>query len=86
MVKSQLNRGGYFQVYCNTLSGGCLKFFKQNSKEPPDKVLQNTGKLKHVYVIYIVCFVPADKVPNNIIIICKKYHIETLIKEFGMDN
>ena len=30
-------------------------------------------------------FVPADKAPNNIIIICKRYHIETLIKELGFD-
>ena len=30
--------------------------------------------------------VPADKAPNNIIIICKRYHIETLIKELGLDN
>ena len=31
-------------------------------------------------------FLPADKAPNNIIIICKRYHIETLIKELGLDN
>ena len=31
-------------------------------------------------------FIPADKAPNNIIIICKRYYIETLIKELGLDN
>ena len=31
-------------------------------------------------------FVPADKAPNNIIIIRKRYYIETLIKELGLDN
>ena len=31
-------------------------------------------------------FVPADKALNNIIIICKRYYIETLIKELGLDN
>ena len=31
-------------------------------------------------------FVPADKAPNNIIIICKRYYIETLIKELGLGN
>ena len=31
-------------------------------------------------------FVPEDKAPNNIIIICKNYYIETLIKELGLDN
>ena len=31
-------------------------------------------------------FVPADKAPSNIIIICKSYYIETLIKELRLDN
>ena len=31
-------------------------------------------------------FVPADKAPNNIMFICKRYYIETLIKELGLDN
>ena len=31
-------------------------------------------------------FVPADKASNNVIIICKRYYIETLIKELGLDN
>ena len=31
-------------------------------------------------------FVPADKAPNNVIIVCKRYYIETLIKELGLDN
>ena len=31
-------------------------------------------------------FVPADKAPNNIIIICKRYYIKTLIKELRLGN
>ena len=31
-------------------------------------------------------FVPADKAPNNIIMICKRYYIEILIKELGLGN
>ena len=31
-------------------------------------------------------FIPADKAPNNIMIICKRYYIETLTKELGLDN
>ena len=31
-------------------------------------------------------FVPADKATNNIIIICKRYYIEILIEELGLDN
>ena len=60
---------------------------KQNFKQPTGKVLQNVdvkaclSDLRNKYV-----FVPADKAPNNIIIICKAYYIETLIKELGLDN
>ena len=55
---------------------------KQNFKQATGKVLQNVdlkaclSDLDNKYV-----FVPADKAPNNIIIICKRYYIETLIKE-----
>ena len=60
---------------------------KQNFKPPTGKVLQNVdikacvSDLHNKYV-----FVPADKAPNKIIIICKRYYIETLIKELGLDN
>ena len=30
--------------------------------------------------------VPADKAANNVIVVCKKYHIETLIKELGINT
>ena len=30
--------------------------------------------------------VPADKAVNNVIVVCKKYHIETLIKELGINT
>ena len=45
------------------------------------KSMSITADLHNKYV-----FVPADKAPNNIIIICKRYYIETLIKELGLDN
>ena len=60
---------------------------KQEFKQASGKVLQNAdvksclSDLHHKFV-----FVPADKAPNNIIIICKRYYIETLIKELGLDN
>ena len=31
-------------------------------------------------------FVPADKAANNVIIVCKKYHIDTPAKELGINN
>ena len=60
---------------------------KQNFKKPTGKVLQNAevkACLSDLHNKYV--FVPADKAPNNIIIICKRYHMETLIKELGLDN
>ena len=60
---------------------------KQNFKQPTCKVLQNADiKACLSYLQNKYVFVPADKAPNNIIIICKKYYIETLIKELGLDN
>ena len=60
---------------------------KQNFKQPTGKVLQNVDVkacLSDLHNKYV--FVPADGAPNNIIIICKRYCIETLIKELGLDN
>ena len=53
---------------------------KQNFKQPIGKLLHNAdvkaclSDLPNKYV-----FVPADKAPNNIRSICKRYYIETLI-------
>ena len=60
---------------------------KQNFKQPTGKVLQNADVkacLSDPHNKYV--FVPADKAPNNIINMCKRYYIETLIKELGLDN
>ena len=60
---------------------------KLNFKQPTGKVLQNADVkacLSDLHSKYV--FVPADKAPNNVIIICKRYYIETLIKKLGLDN
>ena len=65
----------------------CISKLKQNFKQPTGKVLQNAGVkacLSDLHNKYV--FLPADKAPNNIIIICKRYYIKTLIKELGLDN
>ena len=65
----------------------CIYNLKQNFKQPTGKVLQNVDVeafLSDLHNNYV--FVPADKAPNSIIIICKKYYIETLIKELELDN
>ena len=56
---------------------------KKNFKQPIGNVLQNVDVkacLSDLHNKYV--FVPADKAPNNIIIICKRYYIETLIKNW----
>ena len=53
---------------------------KLNFKQPTGKVLQNADVkacLSDLHSKYV--FVPADKAPNNVIIIRKRYYIETLI-------
>ena len=55
---------------------------KQYFKQPTGKVLQNVDVkacLSDLHNKYV--FVPADEAPKNVIIICKRYYIETFIKE-----
>ena len=62
----------------------CISKLKQNLKQPTGKVLQNADVkacLSDLHSKYV--FVPADKAPNNIMIICERYYyIETLIKNW----
>ena len=60
---------------------------KQNFKQPTGKVLQNVdikACASDIHNKYV--YVPADKALNIIIIICKRYYIETLIEELGLYN
>ena len=50
---------------------------KQNFKQPTGKVLQNADVkvcLSDLHSKYV--FVPVDRAPNNIIVICKRYYIQ----------
>ena len=50
------------------------------SRDQPD-VKDTLHKLHANYVL-----VPADKAANNVIIVCRKYYIDTLVKELGINN
>ena len=52
----------------------------RNSK----KGLINKDTLHKLHANYVL--VPADKAANNLIIVCKKYYIDTLVKELGINN
>ena len=60
---------------------------KGHFKSPKCKVLDQPDvkdtlhKLQTNYVL-----VAADKAANNVIIVCKKYYIDTLVKELGINN
>ena len=69
------------------LVADCISDLKGHFKSPKYKVLDqpdvndNLHKLHANYVL-----VPADKAANNVIVVCKKYYIDTLVKELGINN
>ena len=59
---------------------GHFKSPKRKFLDQPD-VKETFHKLHANYVL-----VPAGKAANNAIIVCKKYHIDTLVKELGINS
>ena len=57
-----------------------IRSTKQKIPNDPD-VKDNLRRLHDDFVL-----VPADKAANNVIVVCKKYYIETLIKELGINT
>ena len=53
---------------------------KQKILNDPD-VKDTLSRLQDEFVL-----VPADKADNNVIVVCKKYYIETLMKELGINT
>ena len=60
---------------------------KGHFKSPKCKALDQLDvkdTLHKLHANYVL--VPADKAANNVIIVCKKYYIDTLVKELGINN
>ena len=60
---------------------------KDHFESPKCKVLDQPhvkDNLRKLRVNHV--FVPADKAANNVIVVCKKYYIDTLVKELGINN
>ena len=60
---------------------------KGHFKSPKCKVLDQPDvkdTLHKLHANYVL--VPTDKAANNAIIVCKKYYIDTLVKELGINN
>ena len=60
---------------------------KGHFKSPNCKVLNQPDvkdTLCKLHANYVL--VPADKAANNVIVMCKNYYIDTLVKELGINN
>ena len=69
------------------LVADCISNLKEHFKSPKCKVLDQPDvkdTLHKLHANYVL--VPADKAVNNVIIVCKKYYIDTLVKELGINN
>ena len=60
---------------------------KGDFKSPKCKVVNQPDvkdTLHKLHANYVL--VLADKAANNVIVVCKKYYIDTLVKELGINN
>ena len=60
---------------------------KEKIRSPKQKILNDPDvkdTLRRLHDDFVS--VPADKAANSVIVVCKKYHIETLIKELGINT
>ena len=64
-----------------------ISSLKEKIRSPKQKILNDPDMkdtLRRLHDDFVL--VPADKAANNVIVVCKKYHIETLIKELGINT
>ena len=63
-----------------------ISSLKNKIRSPKQKILSDPDvkdTLRRLHDDFVL--VPADKAANNVILVCKKYYIETLIKELGIN-
>ena len=64
-----------------------ISSLKEKIRSPKQKILNDPdvkGTLRRLHDDFVS--VPADKAANNVIVVCKKYHIETLIKKLRINT
>ena len=64
-----------------------ISSLKEKIRSPKQKILNDPDlkdTLERLHDDFVL--VPADKAANNVIAVCKKYYIETLIKELGINT
>ena len=65
----------------------CISSFKEKIQSPKQEIRNDPDvkdTLRRLHDDFVL--VPEDKAANNVIVVCKKYHIETLIKELGINT
>ena len=64
-----------------------ISSLKEKIRSPKQKILSDPNvkdTLRRLHDDFVL--VPADKAANNVIVVCRKYYIETLIKELGINT
>ena len=64
-----------------------ISSLKETIRSPKQKILNDPDvqdTLRRLHDDFVL--VPADKAANNMIVVCKMYYIETLIKELGINT
>ena len=87
MEQAELKYLSEWQDHLKELVADRISNLKGHFKSPKCKVLNQPDvkdTLHKLHVNYVL--VPADKAANDVIAVCKKYHIDTLVKELGINN
>ena len=64
-----------------------ISSLKEKIRSPKQKILSDhdvKDTLRRLHDDFVL--VPADKAANNVIVVCRKYYMETLIKELGINT
>ena len=70
-----------YQTICGLLVADCISNLKGHLKSPKYKVLDQPNvrdPLHKLHANYVLA--------PNVILVCKKYYIDTLVKELGINN
>ena len=77
----------FFKYQIKELVVECISSLKEKIRSPKQKIVNDPDvkdTLRRLHDGFVL--VPADKAANSVIVVCKKYHIETLMKELGIST
>ena len=64
-----------------------ISSLKEKIRSPKQKILNDTDMkdtMRRLHDDFVL--VPADKAANDVMVVCKKYYVETFIKELGINT